>query len=212
MPEPETLPKIRVMIVDDHPVVRVGLRALVDAQPDMRVVAEAADGDEAVAAFARAAPDITLMDLRLPRKSGPEAIAEIRKIAPRAHIIVLTTYDGDVDVFRAVQAGARGYLLKGTFPEGMIEAIRNVHAGGELIAPEVAAKLREHAGERLLTSREVGVLELVAKGLSNKEIAGALLIAEDTVKNHLKHIYEKLGVNDRTEAALLAVQRGFLHL
>jgi len=202
--------KIRVLIVDDHPVVRMGLKAMIDAQPDMQVVAESADGQGAIAAFAQHAPDITLLDLRMPGMSGPETIAGIRKTAPAANIIVITTYDGDEDVYRAVQAGARGYLLKGTFPEGMLEAIRNVHAGQRLIAPEMAARLADRVSSPGLTSREVGVLELVARGMSNKEIGAALFVAEDTVKNHLKHIYAKLGVGDRTEAALLAVQRGII--
>ncbi len=204
--------KIRVLIVDDHPVVRVGLKAMVDAQPDMQVIAESVDGKGAVAAFAQHGPDITLLDLRMPGMSGPETITAIRKNAPAANIIVITTYDGDEDVYRAVQAGARGYLLKGTFPEGMLEAIRNVHAGQRLIAPAVAARLADRQSSPGLTSREVGVLDLVARGMSNKEIGAALFIAEDTVKNHLKHIYAKLGVSDRTEAALLAVQRGIIEI
>jgi DNA-binding NarL/FixJ family response regulator len=217
MSEPEgTTPagtrQIRVLIVDDHPVVRLGLRALLEAQPDMEVVGEAGDGARAIEAHAQLQPDITLLDLRMPGLSGPDTILGIRKVAPQAHIIVLTTFDGDEDVFRAVQAGARGYLLKGTFPEGMLEAIRNVHAGQRLIAPEVAARLADRVSSPSLTAREVAVLELVAKGMSNKEIGAALFVAEDTVKNHLKHIYAKLGVGDRTEAALLAVQRGIIRL
>jgi two-component system NarL family response regulator len=209
---PEAKPKIRVLIVDDHPVVRLGLRAMIEVQPDMEVVAEAGDGPAAVAAHAQHRPDVTLMDLRMPGMSGPATIAEIRKTAPEARVVVLTTYDGDEDVYRAVQAGARGYLLKGTFPEGTLEAIRNVHAGQRLFAPEVAGRLADRVASPALTAREVGVLELVAKGMSNKEIGAALFVAEDTVKNHLKHIYSKLGVSDRTEAALLAVQRGILVL
>jgi two-component system NarL family response regulator len=208
---PETK-KIRVMIVDDHPVVRVGLRSMVEAQPDMEVVGEAPDGPGAIATFERERPDVTLMDLRMPGMGGPETIAAIRKRAPTANIIVLTTYDGDEDVYRAIQAGARGYLLKGTFPEGTLEAIRNVHAGQQLIAPEVAVRLAHRVSNPALTAREVAVLELVAKGLSNKEIGVTLFVAEDTVKNHLKHIYAKLGVGDRTEAAMLAVQRGIITL
>jgi DNA-binding NarL/FixJ family response regulator len=199
---------IRILVVDDHPVVRLGLRAMIDAEPDMEVVAEAGDGPGAVAAYTAHKPDITLMDLRLPGVGGPETIARIRAGSPDANIIVITTYDADADVYRAVQAGARGYLLKGTFAEGMLEAIRHVHAGGKLIA----RKLAERASGPELTSREVGVLELVAKGMSNKEIAAALFLSEDTIKTHLRHVYAKLGVGDRTEAALLAVQRGIITL
>lgn len=204
--------KIRVLVVDDHQVVRLGLRAMIDAEPDMEVVAEAGDGPTAIAAFAQHRPDVTLMDLRLPGMSGPEIIAEIRKGAPGANIIVITTYDADEDVYRAVQAGARGYLLKGTFAEGMLEAIRHVHAGRRLIAPEVAARLADRVASPALTAREIAVLELVAKGMSNKEIGATLFLSEDTIKTHLRHVYAKLGVGDRTEAALLAVQRGIIRL
>jgi DNA-binding NarL/FixJ family response regulator len=208
----EATKKIRVLVVDDHPVVRVGLRTMIDAEPDLQVVAEASDGTSALAAYAAHRPDITLMDLRLPGMSGPETIARIRVEDPRAAIIVITTYDADADVFRAVQAGARGYLLKGTFAEGMLEAIRHVHAGGRLFAREVAARATDKAERPALTAREVGVLELVAKGLSNKEIGAALFVSEDTVKTHLKHVFTKLAVTDRTEATLLAIQRGIISL
>jgi DNA-binding NarL/FixJ family response regulator len=204
--------RIRVLIVDDHQVVRMGLRAMIDAEPDLQVVAEAGDGPGAIAAFREHRPDITLMDLRLPGMSGPEIIAAIRKETPDANIIVITTYDADEDVYRAVEAGARGYLLKGTFAEGMLEAIRHVHAGRRLIAPEVAARLADRVASPSLTSREVAVLGLVAKGMSNKEIGATLFLSEDTVKTHLRHVYGKLGVGDRTEAALLAVQRGIIRL
>ena len=203
--------KIRVLIVDDHPVVRIGLRTSIDAEPDLQVVAEAGDGAAALAAFAEHRPDITLMDLRLPGMTGPETISQIRARWPDAAIIVITTYDADADVYRAVQAGARGYLLKGIFTEGMLEAIRHVHAGGRLFAREVPA-LTDSTPRPALTSREVGVLQLVAKGLSNKEIGAALFVSEDTIKTHLKHIFTKLSVGDRTEAALLAIQRGIISL
>ncbi len=203
---------ISVMVVDDHPVVRAGLRAMIDAEPDLNVIAEAGSGEEAVARFAESRPDVTLMDLRMPKMSGPEAIAAIRKQFPDANIIVLTTFDGDQDVFRAVQAGARGYILKGTFRDAIMEAIRTVHAGQRLIGPEVAARMAERMMGPPLSAREVQVLELVAKGLSNKEIGTALFLAEDTIKNHLKRIYDKLGVGDRTEAAMVAIQRRIISI
>jgi two-component system NarL family response regulator len=201
---------IRILVIDDHPLMRLGLRTRIEAEPDMTVVAEAGDGETGVTAYATHKPDITLLDLRLPGMDGPATITVIRKSDPDARIIVLTTYDADEDVYRAVQAGARGYLLKGTFAEGMLEAIRNVHAGRRLIAPEVAARLADRASSPSLTSREIGVLELVAKGMSNKEIGAALFVSETTIKYHLKNIYAKLGAGDRTEAALLAAQRGIL--
>jgi DNA-binding NarL/FixJ family response regulator len=214
MPEAQKVQqKIRVLIVDDHRIVRVGLRAIIDAEADMEVVAEAGDGAEALAAFDAHRPDIVLLDLRLPGMSGPEIITKLRERDPGASVIVLTSYDSDEDVYRAVQAGARGYLLKGTFPEGILEAaIRKVHAGQRLIAPEAAARLADRVSSPSLTPREVAVLELLAKGKSNKEIGRGLALAEGTVKTHLKRIYEKLGVGDRTEAALAAVQRGIVTL
>jgi len=205
-------PKIRVLIADDHAVVRLGLRALLEAEPDMEVVGEVADGAAAVEAHGRLHPDILLADLRMPGMGGRELIAAVQKTAPDAKIIVLTSFDGDEDIFRAVQAGARGYLLKSSPPEDLLQAVRTVHGGGRLLAPEVAARLAERVNSPSLTAREVAVLELVAKGLSNKEIGGALFLAEDTVKNHLKHIYAKLDVSDRTEAVLVAVQRGIIVL
>jgi two-component system NarL family response regulator len=204
--------KIRVLVVDDHQVVRMGMKAMINAEVDMEVVAEAGDGRAAITAYELQRPDITLMDLRLPGMSGPEIITEIRKRAPHANIIVITTYDADEDVYRAVQAGARGYLLKGTFAEGMLEAIRHVHAGRRLIAPEVAARLADRVASPSLTSREVSVLELVARGMSNKEIGATLFLTEDTIKTHLRHAFAKLGVSDRTEAAMLAVQKGIIRL
>jgi two-component system NarL family response regulator len=204
--------RIRVLIADDHAVVRLGLRALLEAQPDMEVVGDVADGRAAVEAFNTLHPDVLLVDLRMPVLGGRDVISTIRKTATEARIIVLTSFDGDEDVFRAVQAGARGYLLKGSPPDDLVRAVRTVHAGGRLIAPDVAARLADRVNSPSLTAREVAVLELVAKGLSNKEIGGALTLAEDTVKNHLKHIYAKLDVSDRTEAVLSAVQRGIIVL
>jgi two-component system NarL family response regulator len=203
-------PRIRVLVVDDHPLMRIGLRARIEAESDMEVVAEAGDGPAAIAAYTAHKPDIMLLDLRLPGMDGPQIITVIRQDDPGAKIIILTTYDADEDVYRAVQAGARGYLLKGTFAEGIMEAIRNVNAGRRLIAPEVAARLADRVSSPSLTSREVAVLELVAKGMSNKEIGAALFVSETTIKYHLKNIYAKLGASDRTEAALVATQRGIL--
>jgi two-component system NarL family response regulator len=206
---PETA-RIRVLVVDDHPLIRVALRTKIEAEPDLEFAGEAGNGPDAVAAFTTHRPDVVLLDLRLPGMDGPEVITAIRKIDPQAKVIVVTTYDGDEDVFRAVQAGARGYLLKGTFAEGILEAVRTVHAGRRLIAPEVADRLAARVGSPALTSREVAVLELVAKAMSNKEIGAVLCVSEATVKFHLKNIYAKLEVGDRTEAALVAVQRGIV--
>jgi len=204
--------KIRILLADDHPVVRVGLRAMIDPEPDMEVVGEAVDGPGTVAAYQSLRPDILLMDLRMPGLGGPEIITAIRREHPDANIVVVTTYDADEDVFRAVQAGARGYLLKETFGEGMLEAIRNVHAGRRLIDPGVAARLIDRMNAPSITARETSVLELVARGMTNREIGAALSMAEETVKAHLKHVFTKLDVSDRTEAALIAVQRGLIRL
>jgi two-component system NarL family response regulator len=204
--------RIRVLVVDDHPLMRIGLRSQIDAEPDLQVVAEAGDGPSAIAAHEQHRPDITLLDLRLPGMDGPQIITIIRERDPAAKIIILTTYDADEDVYRAVQAGARGYLLKGTFPEGIMEAIRHVNAGRRLIAPEVASRLAERVSSPGLSSREIAVLELVAKGMSNKEIGAALFVTAATVKYHLKNIYLKLDASDRTEAALIAAQRGIIVL
>jgi two-component system NarL family response regulator len=215
MPENETtiINKIRVLVVDDHKVVRVGLRAMISHEPDMEVVAEAGNAPEALAAHATFQPDVTLVDLRLPDISGAELITQIRQRDPKARFIILTSYDADEDVFRAIQAGAHGYLLKGTFPEGILEeAIRTVHAGQRVIPPEIAQRLAHRLSVPALTPREIAVLELVAKGLSNREIGAALSTRPGTVKTHLERIYAKLGVGDRTAAALTAIQRGLVSL
>ena len=210
MPEPT---KIRLLVVDDHRVVRVGLRAMLAHEKDMEVVAEAADGPEALAAHAQHHPDITLLDLRLPDISGAALITQIRQQDPRAKFIILTSYDSEEDVFRAVQAGAHAYLLKGTFPDGILEqTIRTVHAGRRVIPPEVAARLAHRVSLPSLTPREIAVLELVAKGLSNREIGAALSSSPRTIKTHLDRIYGKLGVGDRTAAALMAIERGLIAL
>jgi two-component system NarL family response regulator len=205
--------KIRVMIVDDHKVVRVGLRTMIEREPDMVVVAEAEDRASTLAAHAAAHPDVILLDLRLPDVHGAELIALIRERDPQAKIIVLTSFDASEDIFRAVKAGARSYLLKGTFPDGILEqAIRSVHAGHRMIPSEIAERLADRVSEPSLTPREIAVLELVAKGLSNREIGAALSTSAGTVKTHLERIYAKLGVGDRTAAALTAIQRGLVTL
>ena len=204
--------KVRVLVVDDHPLMRLGLRTKIEADPDMQVVGEADDGPAALIAFAEKRPDVTLLDLRLPGMHGAEVIAGIRKLDPEAKVLVLTSYDAGEDVYRAMQAGASGYLLKGTFADGILEAIRTVQAGRRFIAPELEARLAERESSPGLSSREVGVLRLVARGLSNREIGVALFVSEATIKFHLKNIYVKLGANDRTEATLLAVQRGILNV
>jgi two-component system NarL family response regulator len=210
---PEPVAKIRVLTVDDHLVVRIGLRAIIDGEPDMQVVAEAADGPAALIAHAEHRPDVTLLDLRLPGMSGPEVITALRARDPQAAVIVLTSFDGDEDIYRAVRAGARGYLLKGTAPGGVLEAaIRQVHGGQRVLAPEVAARLADRLAAPSLTPREVSVLALLARGKSNKEICNALSLAEGTVKTYLKRIFEKLDVTDRTGAAVLGVQRGIVTL
>lgn len=204
--------KIRVVVVDDHPILRAGLQAKIDGQPDMVVVGEAEDGPGAVAAFARHLPDVMLLDLRLPVMDAPEVISAIVQGHRDARIIVLSTYDTEEDVFRVLRAGARGYVLKGTFVEGILEAIRSVHAGQHLLAPALASRLAARVGGSDVSGREIRVLELVAKGLRNKEIASALGVSENTVKFYLKRIFLKLGVEDRMEAVLVASQRGVIRL
>jgi DNA-binding NarL/FixJ family response regulator len=203
---------IRILIVDDHFVVRMGLTAVIGTQPDMAVVAEATNGRQAVQSFRQHRPDITLMDLRMPETNGVEAIIEIRKEYPEARFIVLTTYDGDEDIYRALQAGARGYLLKDMLGDALLEAIRAVHAGQRRIPSEVASRLAERMTRTELTSRELEVLGLIVKGRSNKQIAAELGVAEGTVKIHINNILSKLGVSDRTQAATFALHRGIVHL
>lgn len=208
----ETLQSIRVMIVDDHKIVRQGLVALINTEPDLTVVAEGSDGQQAVELFRQHKPDVTLMDLRMPRLSGVEATKAIRQIAPAARIIVLTTFDGDEDIYRALQAGAQSYLLKGVSFEDLTDAIRTVHAGQRRIPAAVAERLAERMAGEELTGREVQVLELIVRGKSNKEIGTALSISEATVKSHINSLLSKLGVADRTQAATTALQRGIIHL
>ncbi|MFY9939514.1 MAG: response regulator transcription factor [Silvibacterium sp.] len=204
--------QIRILVVDDHTVVRQGIVALLNTVSDLTVVAEAADGQEAIDVYRKHRPDVTLMDLRLPKMGGADAIAQIRQEHPTARIIVLTTFDGDEDIFRALQAGAKGYLLKGTDADELTAAIRSVYAGKSRIPAFVAEKLAERMGGPALTARELEVLKRIVAGRSNKEISGDLHISEATVKTHINSLLSKLGVSDRTQAATTALQRGIVHL
>ena len=203
---------IRVLSVDDHPLLREGIAALVNAESDMKLVAEATNGQEGIEKFRAHRPDVTLMDLQMPALNGIEAIIGIRSEFPNARIIVLTTYAGDVQVLRALKAAAQGYILKGHVRIELLDTIRAVHAGQKRIPPEVAAELAGHATEDQLTSREIAVLRLIATGNANKEIAGQLSIAEDTVKSHVTNILAKLGANDRTHAVTIGLRRGIIEL
>jgi two-component system NarL family response regulator len=203
---------IRVLVIDDQAVVRQGFVALINTVPDMTVVAEGTNGQQALELFRQHQPDITLMDLRMPVMGGVEAIAQIRREFPHARIIILTTFDGDEDIYRSLQAGAQGYLLKDMFFDELEDAIRKVHAGARRIPTVVAERLAERMSGSDLTGRELEVLEQIVKGRSNKEIAGALKISEATVKSHVNNILSKLGVTDRTQAATTALQRGIVHL
>ena len=203
---------IRLLVVDDHAIVRKGLVALLNTIDGLSVVAEASDGEQAIEAHRAYKPDITLMDLRLPKLGGADAIARIRRENPAARIIVLTTFDGDEDIFRALQAGAKGYLLKGMDATELTEAIRAVYAGKSKIPAFVAEKLAGRMGGPALTSRELEVLKRIVAGRSNKEIGGDLHISEATVKTHINSILGKLGVSDRTQAATTALQRGIVYL
>jgi DNA-binding NarL/FixJ family response regulator len=203
---------IRLLVVDDHPVVRGGLVALLGTVDSMQVVAEANDGAEAVRQYGAHQPDVTLMDLRLGAVSGVEAIKQIREAWPQARIIVLTTFDGDEDIYRAMQAGAKGYLLKGMSVDDLISAVRTVHQGRMRIPAEIAEKLAQRMGGPQLTHRELEVLQAIVRGRSNKEIASDLSISEATVKTHINSLLGKLGVTDRTQASTAAIQRGIVHL
>lgn len=204
--------RIRILVVDDHHVVRQGLVALLGIMPDIEVVGEASNGLEAVEQHRALHPDITLMDLQLPKFGGVDAIQRIRTEDPAARFIVLTTFDGDEDIYRALQAGAKAYLLKGMTVEELTSTIRAVHAGKTRIAAPIAEKLAERMSGQALTSREHDVLERIVAGRSNKEIASDLNISEATVKSHINNLLGKLGVSDRTNAATVAIQRGIVHL
>jgi DNA-binding NarL/FixJ family response regulator len=209
MSEPRT---IRVLSVDDHPLLREGIATLINSQPDMRLIAEAATGQEAIQQFDLHQPDVTLMDLRLPDMSGIDVVIALRSQHPEARIIMLTTFEGDVEIQRALEAGARGYLLKSMPPKDMLEAIRQVHAGKKRIPAEIASQLAEHMGDEALTDREIEVLRAIAEGNRNRDIANKLFISEETVKVHIKHIMEKLNASDRTQAVAIGVRRGIIEL
>ena len=204
--------QIRVMVVDDQAVVRQGIVALINTVADMTVIAEATNGQEAIELFRSHQPDVTLMDLRMPLVGGVEAITRIRREFPNARVIVLTTFDGDEDIYRSLQAGAQGYLLKDMFFDELEDAVRKVHAGARRIPTVVAERLAERMSGSDLTGRELEVLEQIVRGKSNKEIGSLLNISEATVKSHINNILSKLGVSDRTQAATTALQRGIVHL
>ena len=204
--------QIRILSVDDHPLVREGIAAVINSQPDMLLVAHACNAQEAIQFFVEHKPDVTLMDLRLPDMSGIDAMTVIRGRFPEARIMVLTTFEGDTEIKRALAAGARSYLLKSMPPKEMLDTIRQVHAGKKRIPPEIAAQLAEHLSEEVLSEREVEVLQLVTSGNRNRDIANRLFISEETVKAHLKHILEKLGASDRTQAITIAARRGIIQL
>lgn len=203
---------IRVLIVDDHSIVKQGLATIINRDPEMTVIAEAEDGQQAINLFREYQPDVTLMDLRMPRMTGVEAITAICAEFKQARIIVLTTYDGDEDIYRGLQAGAQGYLLKDAKPNELLNAIRAIHSGQQYIPPEVGAKLVQRMSNPELSERELEVLRLMAQGMSNQEIGTALSIGESTVKSHVNRILSKLGVNDRTQAVIIAAKRGLVSL
>jgi DNA-binding NarL/FixJ family response regulator len=204
--------KIRILTVDDHPLLHEGIATVIRSQPDLLLAAEASNGRDAILRFREHTPDVTLMDLRLPDISGIDALIAIRAEFPEARIIILTTFAGDVEIQRALQAGARAYMLKSMPPKELVDVIRQVHAGKKRIPPEIAAHLAEHYSDESLTGREVEVLREIAGGNRNRDIADKLFITEETVKVHIKHIMEKLGASDRTQAVAIGVRRGIIQL
>jgi DNA-binding NarL/FixJ family response regulator len=204
--------RIRILSVDDHALLREGIAAIVNSQPDMLLVSQAATGAEAIQQFREHKPDVTLMDLRLPDRSGIDTMIAIRSEFADARIVMLTTFEGDVEIQRALEAGARGYLLKSMPPSELVQVIRTVHAGKKRVPPEIAAQLVEHMSDESLTTREVEVLRQVGGGNRNRDIADLLHISEETVKVHVKHIMDKLGAKDRTQAVAIAVRRGIIQL
>jgi DNA-binding NarL/FixJ family response regulator len=204
--------RIRVFCVDDHPLLREGIATLINNQPDMTVVGQGSTGGEAIQGFREHQPDIALMDIRLPDMSGIDAMIAIRNEFPDARVIMLTTSEGDVEIQRALEAGARGYMLKSMPPKDLVDAVRQVHAGKKRIPPAIAAHLADHYADETITAREVEVLEHIAGGNRNRDIAEKLFISEETVKVHIKHIMEKLGASDRTQAVAIALRRGIIHL
>jgi DNA-binding NarL/FixJ family response regulator len=203
---------IRILVVDDHPVLRQGLEALVGGQADMRIVGEASNGREAIQQFRARHPDVTLMDLQMPEMSGLDAMIAIRGEFPEARILVLTTYAGDVQVLRALKAGARGYLLKNSLHKELLDTIRAVHAGKKALSQEASLQIAEHATDDGLTPAEIRVLRLIAEGNANKEIAAHLSVSEETVKGQVRSILSKLGANDRTHAAMIGLKRGIIEI
>jgi DNA-binding NarL/FixJ family response regulator len=208
----KTTEKIRVLCVDDHPIVREGIAAIIGLQADMTMAGTAATGREAIERFVELRPDVSLVDLRLPDMSGYDVIRAIRAKSPNARVVVLSSHEGDVDIQRALEAGAQGYVVKGIVRDELLDIIRGVHAGKRRLPAAVAQKLAEHIADEAISPRELEVLSLMAAGKRNKEIAGDLSIAEDTVKMHVRNILSKLQVSDRTEAVTIALRRGIIHL